>query len=635
MTLGPTDGSDEWEGLIRPGDIETMEAQGKTVSSRGGFHFCFIGFNYRVYPLSDVNYRHAVAHLVPKDRIIGSLFKYIDVRVDTPVPPAQALWYNPGVDDQAYSPAMAEQILADSGYQKISGEWKDPEGNDLPTMRFFCPLEIVAPTSYTIARMLAEEAEAIGLTNIAVTPMDFSTYLGLVFDEHDFEMYWVCYGLGRFPTHIWWMFHPINDYLGGDNCYGINYPELTAQLDILYGSLDHTAKLVAVARAQELVMGGASTDPLPTYVPPEDARSQALPIITVYSRNYYDIQNPGLRGAISEFGQGLDNAWTWMNIHWDPDDDGDVDYRPGTTDNMVVYVHDEYPERLNPLFATTVYAHQFYDATMDGLIAVNPWTHKDMEWLAESWSYVDIGGGSMDVTFNLVLKDSLGQDIKWQDGVPITVDDVKFNWDFMYEWEIPNFWGAMQFYDPEDTTIVDADTIVARFNRVSQWDIYTLAGLAYYLPPPIWENNPTTGDPWASTAEIIGFDPSAYDPAGPLPTGLYGTGPFINVHSTTEIGVNGYGDLDANRDYWKTTAELHDLLDAMFHSAGDVDWNDVSDGEDVSDIGLAWLTEPGDDLWNTDADVCGEAGAPPDSKVNVYDLSQAGKFYKETKTVPQ
>jgi ABC-type transport system substrate-binding protein len=300
-----------------------------------------MGFNMRVYPLSDVNFRHALAHLVPKDRIIGSLFKYINVRVDTPVPPAQALWYNDGIDDQAYDPTTAEQILAAAGYQKSGGEWKDPQGNDLPDLRFYCPLEIVAPTSYTIARMLAEEAEAIGLPNIGGTPMDFGTYLGLVFGDQDFEIYWVCYGLtGSVPTHIWWMFHPINDFLGGDNCYGINYPALTAQLDILYGSLDHSAKLTAVTLAQELVMGGSATDPLPTYVPPGDPRSQALPLVTVYSRNYYDIQASGLRGAVSQFGQGLNNGWTWMNIHWDPDDDGDVDYRPGTTDNMVVYVHD-------------------------------------------------------------------------------------------------------------------------------------------------------------------------------------------------------------------------------------------------------------------------------------------------------
>jgi ABC-type transport system substrate-binding protein len=74
MTAGPPSGSEVWDGLIRPSDIEEMSRQGKTVSSlsRGGFHYCRIILNYRVHPLDDVNFRHALAHLVPKDRTLAT-----------------------------------------------------------------------------------------------------------------------------------------------------------------------------------------------------------------------------------------------------------------------------------------------------------------------------------------------------------------------------------------------------------------------------------------------------------------------------------------------------------------------------------------------------------------------------------
>jgi ABC-type transport system substrate-binding protein len=638
MTVGPPTGSDWWNGLIRPTDSETMQAAGKTVSSRGGFHYCQVGMNFRVAPLSDVNYRNALSYLVPKDRIIGSLFRYLVVKVNTPVPPAQSLWYNAQVDPHAYSPATAEAILGQTAgaYENVGGVWKyDAEhgGGDLETLRFYVPLEVTAPTSFTIGRMIVEEANAIGLTNINLMPMDFATYLDLVYNQWDYEMFWVCYGLGRNPTHLWDLFNSENNFPGSSNPYGINYPDLDAATDILWTSLDHDAKIAAAQQAQELLMGGSTTDPMPLYVPPTDPRSQALPVFAVYSRNYYDVAQPEIAGTVNMFGYGIDNGWTYLNIHWATANG----YRPGTTEKTIVRVEDEFPERLNPLFATTVYANDFMANVVDGLIAVNPYTHKDESWLAESWSYVTTAEG-MDVTFNLRLTDFQGQPVKWQDGDPVSASDVQFAWDFLAEEEIPNFWSVMKYY--AGSTVIDADTIVASMTAPSQWYVYTLAGAAYLLPPQVW-SQAARGWPMDATrlATILGWDASANaypdpDGAGPLtavPTCLFGTGPFINMHSTQTIGTQAYGDLAANRNYWLTTAEAQGFLAGMFHSAGDVTYDGEVDTEDLSAIGLAFNTVPDDPLWDPNADVCGPAGAAPDSQVNIFDAATAGKFFGELK----
>jgi ABC-type transport system substrate-binding protein len=328
--------------------------------------------------------------------------------------------------------------------------------------------------------------------------------------------------------------------------------------------------------------------------------------------------------------------WTYMTMYWATVDE----CRPGTIEKSVVRVEDEFPERLNPLFATTVYANDFMSLTQDGLIAVNPYSHKDELWLAVSWSYVPVVGG-MDVTFNLRLTDSVGSPILWQDGDPVSVSDVQFAWDFLADEEIPNYWDAFQYYDY--STIIDADTIVAHMTTTSQWYVYSLAGVAYMLPPQVW-SQAARGWPTDATrlAAILGWDPSAHaypdpDGAGPLravPTCLFGTGPFINIHGTQTIGTQAYGDLQANRNYWLFTDEIHGIVMHMFHSCGDVNYNGIIETADMSAIGLAFNTVPGDDLWNPDADVCGPAGAAPDSQVNIFDAATAGKFYGTIVYVP-
>jgi ABC-type transport system substrate-binding protein len=633
MTLGPPDGSDGWFGMIRPTDVEEMDRQGKTVSSRPGFHFCEFGFNYRKPPLDDVNFRHALAHLVPKKRIIATLFKFIVVKVDTPVPPAQGKWHNPYVDPHPYSPETAEAILAAAGYQKVGGVWKMPDGSDIPTLRVYIPLEIVAPTSFSIGRMFVEEAHAIGLTSLSLEPMDFSTYVDLVFDEWDFEIFWVCWGLGRVPLHLYSFFHSINNFKGSYNPYGINYPELDQQLDILYTSLDPAAQLQAAWKAQELVMGGSTTDPL--AIPAQPERSQAIPLLTVYSRNMYDTMDHRLRGAINMFGAGIDNGWTWMSIHWSGDEP-----RPGTKKQIVVPILDEFPEKLNPTFAGTVYAWTMMDPTFDGLIAMNPWTQRDIPWLATDWSYQEEttqwGTPGMWIKFNLRTTDFQGESIKWQDGTPISPTDVKFAWEFLHDKQIPRYWDDMRYLLTVD---IVGNEITAHMNVTSPWIVYALAGLALMFPPQVWQ-------PWyaKTTDEILAWDPSA-EPFGDLPTSVFGTGPFILRHSTLFIETHGYGDLKANRGYWLRTTQILDLLATMFHAAGDVDRNgEIKIPGDLKAIGAAFGTTPGDDRWNPDADIAGWTGVyytglgkwppPSDGEIDIDDLATAGKFYGETKYVP-
>jgi hypothetical protein len=614
-------------------DIAEMDKQGKTVTFRSNFHFCRFMFNYRRPLLNDVNFRHALAHLVNKERM-AKLIAPAGLVISSPVPPAQALWHNAFVDPHPYSRSEAEDILYAAGYQKTMGVWKMPDGTAMPFVNVYCPTIIISPLAYHISEMFVDDAHAIGLVNVIHIPMDFATYIDAVFNHWDFDIAWVCHKLSRFPTHMYYMFHSSQNFPGGVNPLGIVYPELDELLDILMHSLNHASKVVATKQAQELIMGGSVSNPLPTYVPPEDPRSQAVPIVPIYSKTSYDAQHPDLRGAVNMFGYGIDNMWTYMNLHWNTTDG----YRPGTTERKVVVIEDVGPERLNPLWASTDYAWDFLGYLYDGLMTVNPYTHSDEPWLATSWSYVAVPGG-MDVTFNLRLTDSQGQTVKWQDGKEVSINDVKFSWDFLNEFAIPRYYGSMIFYD--SSTIVDADTIVAHMDQTSQWLIYDLEATAYLLPPQVWTVDPRDGYEWTGLAEITNFDPSALayptpnntDPGPiPLPTQAFGTGPFILQHSTSFIYDNDYGDLAANRNYWLTTEDIMDKIEYMFWRAGDAVDDDVIDIADLVLI-ASWYNYPVPPA-PPKADLTGVGSSPPDGVVDIDDLATAGKYFGETETVP-
>jgi len=626
MTLGPPDGSDIWLGMIRPTDVEAMDDLAYTLSSRSGMHFCEFGFNYRNPPLDDVNFRHALAHLVPKEKIIGTLFKYIDIPISTPTPPAQGLWYNPYVDPHPYSRTEAEAILTAAGYHKVSGEWKMPDYSDIPNLRVYIPLEIVAPTSYTIGRMFAEECTAIGLSSVQLEPMDFSTYTTLAFDEWDFDIFWVCWRLTRFPTLLYYFFHSSQNFKGSNNCYGINYPDLDAEIETFFYGLDHPAKVAAVKKIQEMLMGGSTTDPLAK--PAQTDRAQSIPLIPVYSRNMYDTQyndgDEGLRGAVNMFGYGIENGWTWMNIHWNTTNG----YRPGTSERIVVPILDEFPETLNPASADTVYAWDVMEDAFDGLIGTNPWNHHDIPWLATSWSYAAEPGG-MKVEFELRTLDNYDVPIKWQDGDPIHPSDAIFAWDFLHDNEIADYWGTMAHYISSEYS---GNTITAHMDTTSQWYVYSLAGTALSFPPQVWA--PWDGQP---AADIEAWDPSAEAGPGGLPTKVFGTGPLIVQHSTRHFADAGYGDYVANREYWLTTDEITDLITEMFWISGDVDESAEVVVEDLQWISLGYdknsTNEPNWEEWEH-CDIDGPKGVP-DECIGIDDLGTCGQFYGEPKTVPR
>jgi peptide/nickel transport system substrate-binding protein len=663
--------------LIRPADIETLDSEGFTITSAPGFHMGHIGINiradqsYRGRPevgpvLSDVNFRHALFACYDQDTIVASIYKYIVTPVRSLVPPAQGGWVNPAVPRVAYNPgdpmastvynpatgdnADACSILRYGGYTysaardnwitpyDLDGDTVAGETNgddDIPEMRCFTPTYEVAPTSAEHGARWTTVVNSIGVPVIH-EPAEFSPYLTKVFGSADFDMYMVFWSLGRFPDHLYDMLHSSQDcqyYPWRYNAPGVDDPTLDVLLDTIKFSLDHDAKMDAAWEVQERLYD-------------ENYPLSAFSYMQLYSRVYFCAFKPGLRGIVNSPGYGADNSWSYLNMYWEA---GHPNERLEDGKEVIVYQLGEEPELLNPCYSHTVYAWQIVGAVLDGLMAVNPYTHEDVPWLAESWSteewsgtvtldsenrYLGVpAGGTVAVTGGMNVTFTLNSTVEWQDGNPYTPSDAEFNLEFLRNNQIPRYTSMWQH--AVDVQVLDATTFVVVSDTTSQWLLYDFAADAALLPPPVWA--PLDGKP---LNEILDYDPGANltkpTGAGPrfgtdaCPTQLYGTGPFVFVYYDP---VAQFTDQPASRYYFKSTDEIAEMKTEMFHNCGDVD----SDGEvwatDKTRYSAAFgYADPAPE-YDADADITGPAGTP-DGKVNAWDGVLISFFWGDQKENP-
>jgi hypothetical protein len=143
------------------------------------------------------------------------------------------------------------------------------------------------------------------------------------------------------------------------------------------------------------------------------------------------------------------------------------------------------------------------------------------------WPALNIVDGTA-VTFQL------RDDVYWHDGQQVTVDDVKFAFDFMY-----NFPGLSAIWEHLAwTEVLDPCTIRAYMNVTSQYILYDLAGVALYFPEHIYSHAPVAGpyageDPvtapvWEITySDWQGVAPPVYPFMTQEMKALIGCGPYV------------------------------------------------------------------------------------------------------------
>jgi microcin C transport system substrate-binding protein len=127
------------------------------------------------------------------------------------------------------------------------------------------------------------------------------------------------------------------------------------------------------------------------------------------------------------------------------------------------------PSTLNPITGTDLYNFQIAGYVVDNLMERNPETYEWLPSLAEKMETSKDG-----LTFTFTLREG----VKWQDGKPLTIDDVKFSFDVIFD---PKYNAAhiRPYYENiEKAEVVDPRTI--RFTVKEKYfkNAEVLAGLA-------------------------------------------------------------------------------------------------------------------------------------------------------------
>lgn len=502
-------------GLAQPSHISRLQADPNIdLTLDPGFHMFYMALNMRREPLDDIVVRRALAHVVDREEIIFSLFQGYMLPLAEFVPQSSP-FHNPDTEIAYHDPALAASILDDAGYvMGPNGIRLDPEtGKEMRAIEILTPTMEVAPTSAELGVIISDAAQAIGLPVVA-RPMDFNVIVDRISTEvdgdRDFDAYVLAWGLGRFPTHLYTLFHSDFDIDQGDNNPGLRDEAYDAAAEQVWTPRDLDEALIAAHEAQEIL-------------------SWLQPYVPLYSRPYIDaFRNDRVEGYVPHLGFGA--ASNASNSIWTPLNMRVVGEEGGT----VRWLLEQEPGNLNILVGTSAYDARIFGLVYGpGLIATEPVGNDDYGWEATHWDVdtwtTPAGNEATKVTYHL------RDDVTWHDGEPFTAHDVQFTMDYLKTQRVPKYQSAWINYSHSE--IHDDHTITVYFDNVSYWHTYNVAS---FLAKHIWEGVDTYDEfePW-----------NVPHPTVPGLTMMIGTGPFVfDEYVTGEyVRVERFDDMWTNR----------------------------------------------------------------------------------------
>lgn len=192
------------------------------------------------------------------------------------------------------------------------------------------------------------------------------------------------------------------------------------------------------------------------------------------------------------------------------------------------------PVTLNPITSSDIPAREVHSFVLESLLNQNLDTYEWEPALAESW---EISDDNKEFTFKL------REGVKWHDGKPLTVEDVKFSFDVIFDDRFNAAHKRPYYESIESPEIVDERTIKFRAKNTYFQNFDVVAGM-FILPKHFYD---------------AGHKKSVYNKQ------LIGTGPYY-------IALYNKGNrivLEKNPDWWDKNSIQYNFPKVVLRFVGD------------------------------------------------------------------
>lgn len=259
----------------------------------------------------------------------------------------------------------------------------------------------------------------------------------------------------------------------GYNFVGYTNPEYDALAEAQRAETDPEKRRELIFQAQEIIARDVP------YIYVAHPSLPQLVRIDVWDKN----------SIVDAQGIGVQNFWTWIGL------------TPLGNQKAIITNTGDQIQAINPLYISGDADSRITELIWDRLMRIGP-DGLPKPWAAESVEWED----------NLNILVTLREGMKWHDGQPVTVEDVKFSFEAPKSGEAPMY--AKFVAAIENIEIVDERTVRFTLNR--PWVAFETASLAKLnlIPKHIWE---------PILADLAGSDANAesYQEEVPIGSGPY------------------------------------------------------------------------------------------------------------------
>jgi len=550
-----------------------------------------------VSPMSDVNFRKAIAHLVDKDYYRDVIWDGAAVRADTWIPSPCKDWWNwtiaTGVhmngtvfNNYPYpcSTYQANLELNQTGwlYGTDSNPYYDPAYPGSATMYRAYPLwhskagQTLDPLVFYSRNddglrdsagmhfrdMLRKSGIPVTFYSVSMSQCNDNVVLG-----RNYHIYTAGWSLGTYPTYLYNFFHSDYWFPGGSNyhCSAHNgYTDLNYWGDRLNEAVTLMDAMYAAQRLQSLVVD-----------------KYCIGISLLNFLGFHGYRN--LCGIVNYFAVGPENQYTYLNAYR-------ADNPPGSYALPIRVGVVGAPTQLNPIYSSLECEISTMSPFMSSFMSANPYEiFRDQPWLCKDWddrTWVDPEDGNK---VKSKITYYLRSDAEWIQpitGVPLGgVDNTFYEFSAWYHYQTPytslysGYRGLHHIRcDPDGTgnlfkIEVYMDTR-SMFNLLKPWggDLF----------PPAWKRNPLSKLETRVFVEGVNVTTP-----GDLPLPVKMTGAPVEIVSVLEDGspLKKYTDYDMIKgririlkdiaNGKKITVQYWARGDASGYTPGNVPWNEI------------------------------------------------------------